>query len=152
MRMVGLPVFAVQPAEEGVPVAGGCQQAAFAGQFAGVPGGVAAERGQRVMDVVENQGQGAEGESDYGNRHAAQRNDADNLFGKNRQEGHAHAGDHPCCQSFIPHREAQEEASPGEPAVAALLVEAEQQQHAADEQQVLQGDRTPVETDGQQIK
>ena len=150
--MVGLPVFAVQPAEEGVPVGGGCQQAAFAGQVAGVPGGVAAECGQRVMDVVENQGQGAEGESEHGNRHAAQRDDAGNLFGKNRKQGHAHAGDHPCCQRLIPHCQAQEETSPGEPAVAARLVEAEQKQHGGDEQQVLQGDRTPVETDGQQIK
>ena len=70
-----------------LPLRSGCQQAAFAGQIAGVPGGVAAESGQRVVNVVNDQGQGAERESQHGNGHPAQREDTNNLFWKDDDQG-----------------------------------------------------------------
>ena len=87
MGIVGLPAFHVEPAEEGAAVGGGGQKAALAGQFAGVPGGVAAEGGQRFFDVVDDQGQGAEGEGQDGNGHPAEGRHTNNLFRKNQHQG-----------------------------------------------------------------
>ena len=42
----GLPVFVGKPAEESMPVGGGGQEAGFAGEVAGVPGGIAAKCGE----------------------------------------------------------------------------------------------------------
>ena len=47
------------------PSAVAARRRPFAGQVAGVPGGVAAEGGQRAVDVVENQRQGAEREGQH---------------------------------------------------------------------------------------
>src|ERR1035438_281077 len=71
------------PPEESTPVGGGGQKAAFAGQVAGVPGGVAAEGGQGLIDVVDDQRQGAQGEKEHGNDHPAERSHTNNLSGKN---------------------------------------------------------------------
>ena len=68
------------------PSGGGCEQAAFPGKIAGVPGGISAECGQRAVDVVENQRQGAEREGKHRDRHPARRHHADNLSGKDDQQ------------------------------------------------------------------
>ena len=45
------------------------------------------------------------------------------CLGKTISRDTSNARYHPCCQCLIPHRETQQEASPGQPAVTALLVE-----------------------------
>src|ERR1019366_1431025 len=87
MGISGLPPFIVQPPEESTPVGGGGQKAAFAGQVAGVPGGVAAEGGQGLIDVVDDQRQGAQGEKEHGNDHPAERSHTNNLSGEKIESG-----------------------------------------------------------------
>src|ERR1019366_1289034 len=144
--------FAVQPAEEGIAAGGGGQQAAFAGQIAGIPGGVAAEGGQGFLDVVNHQRQGAERETQDGDGHPPEGNHAGNLSWKYHHQSQANATYHPYCQCLIPHCQAQHETPAGEPQRTALLVESEQEQHAGAEQQVLQCDGTPVEAGCEQIE
>ena len=91
MGIVGLPAFHVEPAEEGAAIDRGGQKAALGGQFGGVPGGVATEGGQGLFDVVDDQGQGAEGEGQDGSGHPAGGNHTNNLFWKDQNEGERNA-------------------------------------------------------------
>ena len=103
-----------------------------------------------VVDIIEDEGR-APRQNARRNQDAPGRQSVEYLTRKRQNSGDSDAREHPDRERFVPQCQAEEEAADGKRAVAAFLIETDQRQSAADRQQVLEGNRPPIEADGKKV-
>ena len=150
--MRDLGVLRGEPAEQGIAFQGVAEEAGLAGEVAGVEGGVGAEGFETVAGVVKDQGEGAEGEGEEGHGEAAGGEGAQQFAGEDGEGGGGEAGEHPGKERLVPQGQSEQEEAGGERGPIGIfpLVAAEEEEEGGAEEEVLEGDGSPIEGGGEE--